>query len=516
VNKLNIYNQVGVVALNVIGEPITPDGGGAGYMAQQADPHGRPRHAGLADVALDLDVDPVTAMKIREIYALKEAAVAREDYDEAKRLKDGINRLKAVGAKVAQLEAKKSSAIEAEDYDAAKLIKVEIDKLREAGGVTALGESVGVRGSYRERENEPADQIFNRALDAHGANPMSPPKQPQQPAPVMEFTDHGPDAAADAYEDDDRYEDPTQTSAPMPDPGPPGPPQNDYYDAGGLSPAQLKQLRATAGPDDVPPAASNTYGGRDYDERPAVSKAAAAQMQGDGGLPTPTRFRDNDPSALGANNDEVPALATGRGGSNQFSEDEMMGGGGGGGGGGNADAPPKPPGFGGGDDLPAPDPIPPSMEGDARPIVEAFGEYCAMCLYSKNWMHREAALADMEKKVSSGDVKGDQREIFRVLCQHFGRLFKDKVANVFAATCKLLTSATRKMGPSLGPREVHSEVSPLVVLLLERLGDAHVKVRLLPVRPRSRGERRSLRTFPVVTLHPRFPFNVRLTGKTFD
>jgi hypothetical protein len=33
-------------------------------------------------------------------------------------------------------------------------------------------------------------------------------------------------------------------------------------------------------------------------------------------------------------------------------------------------------------------------------------------------------------------------------------------------------------------------------------------VRLLPIRPRSRGERRSLRTFAVVTLHPRFPFNV--------
>jgi hypothetical protein len=34
------------------------------------------------------------------------------------------------------------------------------------------------------------------------------------------------------------------------------------------------------------------------------------------------------------------------------------------------------------------------------------------------------------------------------------------------------------------------------------------EVRLLPIRPRSRGARRSLRTFPVVTLHPRFPFNV--------
>jgi hypothetical protein len=43
-----------------------------------------------------------------------------------------------------------------------------------------------------------------------------------------------------------------------------------------------------------------------------------------------------------------------------------------------------------------------------------------------------------------------------------------------------------------------------------------VVVRLLPIRLRSRGERHSLRTFPVVTLHPRFPFNVRLTGETFD
>ena len=42
----------------------------------------------------------------------------------------------------------------------------------------------------------------------------------------------------------------------------------------------------------------------------------------------------------------------------------------------------------------------------------------------------------------------------------------------------------------------------------ERGGEAGKEVRLLPIRPRSRGARRSLRTFPVVTLHPRFPFNV--------
>jgi len=37
---------------------------------------------------------------------------------------------------------------------------------------------------------------------------------------------------------------------------------------------------------------------------------------------------------------------------------------------------------------------------------------------------------------------------------------------------------------------------------------AAAEVRLLPIRPRSRGARRSLRTLSVVTLHPRFPFNV--------
>jgi len=63
----------------------------------------------------------VTAVKIREIHQLKEEAVAREDYDEAARLRDGINRLKAVGAKVAQLEARKRAAVESEDYDAAKV-----------------------------------------------------------------------------------------------------------------------------------------------------------------------------------------------------------------------------------------------------------------------------------------------------------------------------------------------------------------------------------------------------------
>ena len=56
-----------------------------------------------------------------------------------------------------------------------------------------------------------------------------------------------------------------------------------------------------------------------------------------------------------------------------------------------------------------------------------------------------------------------------------------------------------KSKPFVGENGVHASASPLEGLA----------VRLVPIRPRSRCERRFLRTFPVVTLRPRFPFNVR-------
>ena len=236
--------------------------------------------------------------------------------------------------------------------------------------------------------------------------------------------------------------------------------------AGGLSPAQLEKIKASAGPDDVPPMVNNNaaMAGWSYDDRPAVSKAAMHEAAGDAGA-TPQRYRETDPSASGGNNDEVPAGATGRG--LYPPEDELPSPGGAR----NLEAPE---GFNA--DLPAPEPIASNLTTEAAPVVEAFGEYAAMCLYSKNWMHREAALMKMEQEVARGAVKND-REVFRTMCQSLTRLFKDKVANVFAASCKLLGTAVRHMGPAAGPREVHSSVASLVPQLLEKLGDAHAKVR---------------------------------------
>lgn len=57
---------------------------------------------------------------------------AMERFDDAKRIKDGIEKMRAVGVHITQLEERKRLATNNEDYDAAKVIKNEIDKLRQA------------------------------------------------------------------------------------------------------------------------------------------------------------------------------------------------------------------------------------------------------------------------------------------------------------------------------------------------------------------------------------------------
>ena len=52
--------------------------------------------------------------------------------EEARRLRDGIERLKMIGVRVAELEGKKQKAVENEDYESAHVLKLDIDKLRQS------------------------------------------------------------------------------------------------------------------------------------------------------------------------------------------------------------------------------------------------------------------------------------------------------------------------------------------------------------------------------------------------
>ena len=136
-NKLNIYNQVGLVAVIPIGWP----------RYQRPDRDIESLGPTVVDAALELGIDDKVMEVIREVNKAKDAAIEREDYERAKSLKLGIDRLKKIGIRVAQLESQKVLAVQMEDFDRARGIKEDIDKLR----TNCHTLSVGMQGGAPQR-----------------------------------------------------------------------------------------------------------------------------------------------------------------------------------------------------------------------------------------------------------------------------------------------------------------------------------------------------------------------------
>ncbi|KEG09173.1 hypothetical protein DQ04_05681010 [Trypanosoma grayi] len=77
------------------------------------------------------DIDAITARRIAEFVAMKERAVAAEDYDLAAALKSCLVSLESTGKEIYKLEKQKAAAVKEEDYTVAKKLKQQIDSLRE-------------------------------------------------------------------------------------------------------------------------------------------------------------------------------------------------------------------------------------------------------------------------------------------------------------------------------------------------------------------------------------------------
>uniref|UniRef100_H0V6D7 Centrosomal protein of 104 kDa n=1 Tax=Cavia porcellus TaxID=10141 RepID=H0V6D7_CAVPO len=137
VNKYNVYNQVALVAINIIGDPA--DFGDESNITSREklvdhylghnpeDPALEGTYAGrsdyispLDDLAFDMYQDPEVAQIIRRLDERKREAVQRERYDHAKKLKQAIADLQKVGERLGRYEVEKRCAVEKEDYDLAK------------------------------------------------------------------------------------------------------------------------------------------------------------------------------------------------------------------------------------------------------------------------------------------------------------------------------------------------------------------------------------------------------------
>ncbi|XP_068027732.1 centrosomal protein of 104 kDa isoform X2 [Anomalospiza imberbis] len=148
VNKYNLYGQVALVAVNIIGDPADY---GIDSMSSPSreklidhylgikldDPALDGTYLGkrdsispLDDLAFDMYQDPEVAQIIRRLDEKKREAVHLEYYDQAKKLKQAIADLQKVGERLGRYEVEKRYAVEKEDYDLAKKKKEQMDEYR--------------------------------------------------------------------------------------------------------------------------------------------------------------------------------------------------------------------------------------------------------------------------------------------------------------------------------------------------------------------------------------------------
>ncbi|KAK1801111.1 hypothetical protein P4O66_022819, partial [Electrophorus voltai] len=150
VNQYNLYNQVALVAINILGDPVNcSDVSPIPSREQLIDQYlSRTQHSSaldvngsymrykcesispLDDLAFDMYQDPEVAHIIRMLDDKKQEMVRLEKYDLAKELKQAIADLQKVGERLARYDVEKHSAIEREDYDTAKQKKEQMESYR--------------------------------------------------------------------------------------------------------------------------------------------------------------------------------------------------------------------------------------------------------------------------------------------------------------------------------------------------------------------------------------------------
>jgi centrosomal protein CEP104 len=123
-NKINTGNQVGIVAINLIGIEESP------LSRQQGNTKSPTRHIAPKDLASEMNLDANTASKLRFLAEVKAQAVAEEDYVTAKAIKAIEVELRSLGARLSQIESAKKDAVRDEDYDKAAMLKDQSRELR--------------------------------------------------------------------------------------------------------------------------------------------------------------------------------------------------------------------------------------------------------------------------------------------------------------------------------------------------------------------------------------------------
>ncbi|XP_069731112.1 centrosomal protein of 104 kDa [Phaenicophaeus curvirostris] len=427
VNKYNLYSQVALVAINIIGDPAdcSADSNNTPSREKLIDHYlgiklndpaldgtylGKPDYISpLDDLAFDMYQDPEVAQIIRRLDEKKRAAVRDEQYDYAKKLKQAIADLQKVGERLGRYEVEKRCAVEKEDYDLAKKKKQQMEAYR--------------LKVYQQLE-------LHDLLDAE----LMIRKPPELPLKPMNYTD-SPQRTKATNSPPSEHTEPQKGEPWRAEP---------LLEKKSVDPTSTEPVVPHQSP---PPAITHPTTSREgflrenaellpYDERP---------------LP-----------AVCKQSDEAVAYLE-----PEVTEEDV------------SDSPRS--GITG-----EPEPLTEKALREASPAIEVFGEALVSGAYSKTWSYREDALLAVYKKLMEASVntpKEDLKSMLRAAIFLVRRAIKDVVSSVFQASLKLLKMIITQYIPKhkLGKPETAHCVEKTLPNLLSRTGDSSSRLRLMAV-----------------------------------
>ncbi|XP_069550174.1 centrosomal protein of 104 kDa [Brachyistius frenatus] len=418
VNCYNHYNQVALVAINVLGDSLDGNAFNTIPSREQLIEHylnstqleaaldttfaGKCESISpLDDLAFDMYQDPEVAHIIRVLDQNKQDMVRQEKYEQAKNLKQAIADLQKVGERLARYDVEKRCAIEKEDYDLAKKKKDLMEEYR--------------KSVYQQLEvhNLLDMTTITRAADSSPAQYHP----PLLPSPGHRSVPTKPPLSTDTF----RKGRNTNTQ------------QNQQPAAETVAPKLSSQPDTPCTPATIPKIDVNSV---PYDERP---------------LPALQR-KDPPAEAIQSPAGELSPKSDVQG---TLHSPDMSGG---------------------------PEPLTEKAQREAGLPVEVFGESLVAGAYSKSWCHRENALLSVYKKlqeVSPSTPKEELRNMIRAAVFLVRRALLDKVTSVFNASLKLLRLMLSELVPGLGlgRAEVTHCLEHTCPNLLARTGDSASRVR---------------------------------------
>ena len=444
VNKLNLFNQVGIVAVNLIGTSSSGPRGARGLDAS-----GGPEMSSnnpLNDLSVDMNLDPQTAAKLRLLSETKSRAIATEDYLTAKQIKAVEAELKALGSRLAQLDMAKRQAVGAEDYDRAKEIKDETDELRGDIEKKILESHIpGVIDSY-----------MGQPSTVHHALPSGEPQvipAPASPERVMKpkFAPSASEGKDDG--DDNPFLNLEDTS-----------PQAAVHRTG----ADVKGVPLNI--DDIPVGKPQVAPGLNDPPPKRKSNESDPVPYGKGGIASapeeylPNGDRPIRPKAEGPSEfDEEAAYLPDRFGET-FPEGEHP-----------LEGVPN------AAELPAPEELVGKSKdvADQNGVTALAGEYIARCLFSKNWQLREAAITKVHMRLET-EFENDPgiTSCIPALSTIVRVGVEDKIQQVlFNAVALLDDMLAGSRRAKIGRSTIAPALDPVTANLIEKLSDGKERIR---------------------------------------